>query len=422
MKLVPPSTRIAVGERDREQASTVVATDPVRKLRRDIIRRHHGERTFASPAGWGMRRDFRGEREGTSSRRRYGSNMTARRWIAIAVGCALLVVFFGSQILATQSRYASGAPWRETLTVSFNCVVFWAIAFAFVTRLERRFPLAAGSLARSVPVHVVVAVGLAALEVVICAFAFWALWSRSLDELPSANLPVLFVADLHTNLIMYVLVLGISRELRAARVQAELARARLEALEAQLQPHFLFNTLSTISVLMRHDVEAAEATLVSLSELLRSALNHAGRHEVSLREELELTHCYLSIEQTRFHDRLVIEVDVDEATLDARVPTLLLQPLVENAIRHGLAAHTGTGRVSLHAARHGGRLKVTVVDDGPGIAHERDDATRRPIGLVNTRARLAALYGHDQALVLASAPGRGCRVDVELPFRTEVTR
>ena len=161
----------------------------------------------------------------------------------------------------------------------------------------------------SLPVHVVAAVVLSALEVVICTFTFWAMWSRSPGQLPSTNLPRLFAADLHTNLIMYVVVLGLSRvfelrrvaeerALRAARLETELARARLEALETQLQPHFLFNTLSTISVLMRHDVDAAETTLVSLSELLRSALNNAGRHEVSLREELELTQCYLSIERT----------------------------------------------------------------------------------------------------------------------------
>ncbi|HEV7559063.1 MAG TPA: histidine kinase, partial [Kofleriaceae bacterium] len=314
------------------------------------------------------------------------------------------------------------SPWSEMFSVSLTCVVFWAMAAVPVARLERRFPLAAGSLRRSLPVHVAVAVALAAFEVVICAFAFWALWLRSTADLPSTNLPRLFVADLHTNLIMYVLVLGIARELRAARVEAELARARLEALEAQLQPHFLFNTLSTISVLMRHDVDAAESTLLSLSELLRSALNNAGRHEVTLREELELTHCYLSIEQTRFQDRLVVDVDVDDDALDARVPTLLLQPLVENAIRHGLGAGSGAGRVSLHAARDGERLKLSVFDDGPGITHDREDATRRPIGLVNTRARLAALYGREHVLMLANTPGRGCRVDVELPFRTEVGR
>jgi two-component sensor histidine kinase len=369
------------------------------------------------------------------ARERYGSIMTdpgrrARSWLALSIGGALLVLFFGSQAFVAQSRYEVDAPWLETFSVAFTCVVFWLGAAVGVVRLERRYPISLGSL----PVHVVAAVVLSALEVVICAFAFWAMWSRSPGQLPSTNLPRLFAADLHTNLIMYVVVLGLSRvfelrrvaeerALRAARLETELARARLEALETQLQPHFLFNTLSTISVLMRHDVDAAESTLVSLSELLRSALNNAGRHEVSLREELELTQCYLSIEQTRFRDRLIVDVDVDDETLEARVPTLLLQPLVENAIRHGIGARAGAGRVSLRATRSGARLTVTVSDDGPGVTRDRDDPTRRPVGLVNTRARLAALYGGDHSLLLAATPGRGCRVDVELPFRTaEVAR
>jgi LytS/YehU family sensor histidine kinase len=159
-----------------------------------------------------------------------------------------------------------------------------------------------------------------------------------------------------------------------------------------------------------------------LADLLRSTLQNAGRHEVSLREELTLTQCYLSIEQTRFQDRLVVDVDVDEDVLDACVPTLLLQPLVENAIRHGIAAQVGRARVSVRARRHGGRLAVVVSDDGPGVTRERDDPTRRPVGLVNTRARLTALYGGNQLLTLDSTPGRGCVVRVELPFRIEAPR
>src|SRR5262249_2873049 len=143
------------------------------------------------------------------------------------------------------------------------------------------------------------------------------------------------------------------RELKAAQLEGRLAQAELQNLKAQLQPHFLFNTLHAISVLMQENVQAANRMLVRLSELLRMALDTAGAQEVTLKQEVEFAQRYLEIEQTRFQDRLSVKIDVDPSALDARAPSLLLQPLVENAVRHGIARRAGAGLLEIIARREG---------------------------------------------------------------------
>jgi len=205
------------------------------------------------------------------------------------------------------------------------------------------------------------------------------------------------------------------RALNAERLQTRLAEAQLQALQRQLQPHFLFNTLHTISSLMRSDVEAADVMIDRLSDLLRMSLR-SNAQEVSLKQEIEILQSYLAIEETRFRDRLSVAIEVDPAILDARVPHLLLQPLVENAVRHGVAPRARPGRVGIRALRSGGQLQIEVRDSGDGLSPDRLIAMNDGVGLGNTRARLAHLYGAAHSFSFANLMGGGFQVTVSIPF------
>ncbi|MFL5578858.1 MAG: sensor histidine kinase [Gemmatimonadaceae bacterium] len=206
------------------------------------------------------------------------------------------------------------------------------------------------------------------------------------------------------------------RALEAERARSQLAETRLEALMAQLQPHFLFNTLQGISTLITRDPAAADQMLASLSDLLREVLRGRGRREVPLAEELRVLQPYLDISRRRFGQRLAITVAVDDEVGRALVPFFVLQPLVENAIHHGVSSHAGAGLVEISGRRDDGRLLLAVTDDGPGAA--APDAGRG-IGLANTRARLQELYGDAHSLEMGRLDGGGFRVCLAIPFRLE---
>ncbi len=205
-------------------------------------------------------------------------------------------------------------------------------------------------------------------------------------------------------------------ELHAAELEAGLARAQLQLLKSQLHPHFLFNTLNAISALVHTDVEAADRMLARLGDLLRLALEDFGLQEAPLARELEVVRSYLEIEQARLGSRLSIIVDVGPDTLDAWVPTFLLQPLIENSIRHGIAPRAGKGRIEVHARRDREVLHLEVRDDGPGFPALPPCGG---VGLANTRARLFHLYGEAQRLQTRNEPRGGCVVQVTVPFREQ---
>lgn len=244
----------------------------------------------------------------------------------------------------------------------------------------------------------------------------------------------IIVGEFHFNLLIYFALVGLYQafdyyrrfrerekraaqlELEAAQLETQLTRAQLDALKMQLHPHFLFNTLNTISVLMREDVEVANRMLLRLSELLRVALKNTSANEVTLRQELDFLRSYLEIEQTRFQDRLKIKIEAAPDTLKARVPNLILQPLVENAIRHAVAPRVGETKVEIRAARQNGHLRLSVSDNGEGIVEK--SVKPNGIGLTNTRARLEKLYGANQEFLLQTAVGGGFEVSITIPFHT----
>lgn len=202
----------------------------------------------------------------------------------------------------------------------------------------------------------------------------------------------------------------------AANLQTELAQAQLRWLKAQLHPHFLFNALHAISALIREDADAAERMIARLSDLLRRSLRDVGAQEVPLREELEHVGIYLEIERARFEERLVVSLLIEDETREALVPSLVLQPLVENAIRHGIGNRASGGHVTIASSRHGPRLALSVSDDGVGLRSTAVHPAREGIGLSTIRGRLERLYGRSQSLILRNLPGGGVEAFISIPF------
>jgi sensor histidine kinase YesM len=249
------------------------------------------------------------------------------------------------------------------------------------------------------------------------------------------RLSVSMVFGFHGNVLSYWAILGIQSafhhyrryqereqqalrlELRASELTGQLTRAQLSALKMQLQPHFLFNTLNAIAVLVRQrDTDHAEEMLARLGDLLRWVLDDVDAQEVPLRRELEYVQLYLSIEQVRFADRLRIDISADQNALDAAVPHMCLQPLVENAVRHGIGRRAAAGTIAIRASEADGKLRVHVKDDGPGFEAGAEQVTLG-IGLANTRARLLQLYGPGAALTIDNGDRGGATVTMTVPFR-----
>jgi sensor histidine kinase YesM len=237
------------------------------------------------------------------------------------------------------------------------------------------------------------------------------------------------ITGIHTHVLTYWITVGFvhvteywrrarEREVRAAELAAELSRARLDALSMQLHPHFLFNTMHAISSAIREDPEGAEDMLAELADLLRATLEKPAGNEVTLREELDFIERYIGIQRVRFGDRLDVHMTVDDSMFDARVPGFILQPLVENAIEHGIAKRLRGGRLEIAAAAEGDTLVLSVTDDGPGLADgdARGHGTGERVGLANTRARLAHLYGDRGALELLTPEGGGVAATVRVPL------
>ncbi len=208
-----------------------------------------------------------------------------------------------------------------------------------------------------------------------------------------------------------------SQAVRRAQLETRLAEAQLQVLRLQLHPHFLFNTLHTISALMHKDLRAADRMLALLGDLLRDSFERVGAQEVSLKQELGFLDRYLEIERTRFRDRLTVTLSIDPEALDAEVPNLLLQPLVENAIRHGVGKRQDAGRIEIVARRNYERLDLRIRDDGPGLPEDSQTALRAGVGLANTQARLEQLYGSHHRFDLRNRPEGGLEVALEIPFR-----
>lgn len=327
-------------------------------------------------------------------------------------------VFLTGQHLLLSASMGTPLSVGESAARALPGTIVWAGITLATFALARRFPIDRPPHVRHVVVHVVAGCILALTEVTI---------AYGIDQVTGwfgGSFVQLFFNGFPSNIIYYWLLVGVGhgievyrryrqREQQAILLEKRLAEAELHLLKTQLQPHFLFNTLHAISALMHRDVKAADRMLARLSELLRVTLEHVGTHEVTLREELDFLEPYVEIERARLGDRLAFTLDVAPDTLDAMVPHMILQPLVENAVRHAIAPRAAPGAIHVHSERAGDRLELRVRDDGTGarLPHRSGG-----VGLANTRARLENLYGEDFRFDAGMASGGGFLAALSIPF------
>lgn len=364
------------------------------------------------------------EHETVSSKHR-GDDETAL-WNAFYVPRAFWwTVFFlvwtvQAGLYAFASYYSGRGTAAETLQVALYDWYTWALVCLVCFWIAKRLPLEHYPVRRLIPIlalaTVAVTFGRGVVDQGVMALTGWDdvdLVDRLIRTLPGRVILVLTFIGVGYG-IQYIRMHQ-ERERRAARLRSELAAAQLQMLKVQLHPHFLFNTLNTISSLMYVDVPAADRMLVRLSELLRRTLQTIDAQRVSLAEELSFLEPYLEIEQTRLAHRLKVVMSLEPGTLAATVPHLILQPIVENAIRHGISLKVEGGTLTIESSVRDGRLRLMVTDDGVGIGVGSGE-TGRGIGLANSRARLSHLYGENASFDLRTAPGGGVRVTIELPY------
>jgi two-component system LytT family sensor kinase len=342
--------------------------------------------------------------------------------VATAIGLLL-----AAQWVLASGTSGSSVRWSYALVWVLPEWYLWAALSPLVFALARRFPIGRATWRLAVPLHAVAAAILGVAHAVAFALVTWQLPWAEIGHLPLERLASNLIAKkIVTNLLVYGALVGLrhalavyrrqrERELRGSQLEAALARAHVHALRMQLHPHFLFNALHTLSELIHRDPRAADRMVARLGDMLRAALDSGGAEEVPLAQELALLERYLDIERIRFSDRLEVDVQVEPACLAAAVPNLILQPLVENAIRHGIAARPGAHRIEIGAVREGESLRVRVRDDGAGLP----DGAPTGVGLGNSRARIEKLYGSRGRLDLGNVgDGRGLEVTLSIPFRT----
>ncbi|MGH7577325.1 MAG: sensor histidine kinase [Longimicrobiales bacterium] len=323
-----------------------------------------------------------------------------------------------AQVHSMQWAAGDAVSWGRALIPAMASAYLWVPLTMFALWSAARVPIERRSVVAPAMAHVAAAVMISvARAAAVLLLNSWVGWYA---DPPTLGETVL--VSLGNNVFIYWLLVGVGHAVhyaRTARLQQEqLAEARLRVLKSQLQPHFLFNALNTISAYVRTDAETAERIVDRLARLLRETLASGATHEVTLREELAALEPYLEIEQTRFEDRLNVRRSIDPTTLGAAVPHFLLQPLVENAIRHGLAPRTAPGTVEVAAWRDRETLCVRVLDDGVGLRPDFRGPHDWGVGLRNSHDRLRQLYGSGASLELSRAAGGGTAVMLRIPYRT----
>jgi len=354
-------------------------------------------------------------------------SLMQKRWSRFLLGFGFWTVLglsFASQFYISSAKAGLEVSWNQAVNYALADWYVFALLSIPVVYLARRLRFEGSTGGRSFAGHVVASVLFSLAYMILRA---WVGQWQSQAAFQEVFRPLL-VKTWHFNLLIYWVIVAVShafdyyrkyreRELRAAELEKRLVQAKLQALQMQLNPHFLFNTLHSISSLMHKDVEAADRMIARLSDLLRAALAGADTQEVTLQKELELLQLYLSIEQIRFGNRLTVKMNIAPDTLVAQVPNLILQPLVENAIRHGIEPRARPGCIELMAQRQNGMLALVVSDNGAGLG--KNGKTREGVGLSNTRARLRELYGTAQRFELVTVLEGGVRVELSIPFHEE---
>jgi two-component system LytT family sensor kinase len=333
-----------------------------------------------------------------------------------------LAAFSASEGAVYLAQRGEPIVWSDLLTGRFldwySCALFTPVFFW----MARRYPIDRQSWKRTVPLTLLVTSAcVVAKYAILVPIEHW--MGLSLQSTVAGAITRNFANES----MAFWAVIGVvhaleynrryrEREVAAADLRARLSQAQLDALRSQIHPHFLFNTLHSISTLMHRDVEAADTMLTRLSDLLRLTMKHRSDNEITLREELALVDNYIEIMRVRFGDRVTITQNVEPAALDVLVPQFILQPLVENAFDHGIARTPGAGSIVIDAVRSNGNLELSVSDDGRG-GTSTTNGSKNGIGLTNTQLRLEQLYGSAQSMSLEKIPDRGTRVAIAIPWR-----
>ncbi|MBM3840963.1 MAG: histidine kinase [Verrucomicrobia bacterium] len=352
------------------------------------------------------------------------------QWLGWFGVWTLIGLSFAHQYYVSSASFGNPVPWRHAISHSLADWYLFALLSVPVSWLVRRFAIERTNWVRHAGIHL--AAGAAFSIAWMALRAAIGIWQGSAtgDTVGFAALfGSLLAKTFYFNLFVYGVIVSVAhafgyyrrfhdRELNTLELEKRLTHAKLQALQMQLNPHFLFNTLHAISALVHKDAEAADRMISRLSLLLRYTLESTDAHEVSLKEELTFLDRYLEIEQTRFGSRLTVVRDIAPETMQAQVPNLLLQPLVENAIRHGIEPQSKPGRIELRARRWDEQLRLEVRDNGAGFAQGK--LTAEGVGLANTRARLQQLYGSRQRIEFSNATDGGLLVQVTIPFRVEL--
>ena len=358
--------------------------------------------------------------------------MGRTRWILILCAWTIVGLLFAAQGIVVEKVQGAHVNWAIEGALELVWWYVWAACTPLVMGLAKRFPLTGPRVVLHIAIHTITSLTMAPaasvtqyfLSLGLLRFVFHITGPDVHRFLSSFGVGVLFMS--FTGILTYWLVVGLyqsmhfyqvatERQTIAAQLETQLSHAELENLKSQLHPHFLFNSLHTIGILMQENVDAASHLLVCLGDLLRMALERR-ENEITLQSELEFVDKYLEIEQTRFHDRLKVHMDVPPDLLEVYVPSLALQPLVENAIKHGISVDSAAGQLEIAAKLHNGRVRLCVRDDGPGPPP--GSRLRFGVGLTNVRSRLKQLYGDESSLELTGGDGRGCEAIITIPLRS----
>jgi sensor histidine kinase YesM len=359
-----------------------------------------------------------------------------RRWTRLLLIWGIwtfIGLVFTFQGYFTSYRSERPMPFIE----SFYIQMTWAYLFAFATPLvlwaSGKLPIERSNWIRSALLHIPISIVLSVVLTAIGRVIIWLIFSYSMGKPLTLISVTRFVIGNFSEAIGIYLLIALTSyaydyyrrfregQLRTLQLEAQLSHAQLQALKMQLHPHFLFNTLHSISALLNKDVESARKMITRLGDFLRLTLENSGSQEVTLQQEMEFLRCYLEIERIRFQNRLVTRMDISPQSLEAKVPNLILQPIVENAIRHGIAPRSTTGLLEIEAKRLNGTLRIQVRDNGPGLPKHRtsDNLIKKGLGLANTETRLERLYGADHFFDLSNDPAGGLIVTLEIPFHTD---
>jgi signal transduction histidine kinase len=335
----------------------------------------------------------------------------------------LLGLVFSSQSYVYYAVRGGDVRWLPTLTWVFAEWYSWAALSPFILWLARRFRIERGRWSRALTVHLMAGVLFSIIHAALQAAVNQLPLGFGHAPRPFGELfKYLILENYSISLLTYWALVGMSHAAEYYRRyqdrEALLAQAQLRALKMQLQPHFLFNSLNSISALIDEDRTAAIRMVARLGDFLRLTLKNSGDQETSLQQELEFLQSYLEIEMIRFEERLTVQMKIEPDTIRARVPNLILQPLVENAIRHGVSQGEDFGHIEIRAKRVNGTLHLQVEDDGPGLneSPRMFNASAPGLGLANTKARLHNLYGNAFRFELTDASGGGLLVTMEIPF------